>query len=37
MKDLVDDAIVFFKMVGESDALSDKGFDVLSSDKIYKY
>lgn len=27
MKDLVKDAILFFKMVGESDALSDKGFD----------
>ncbi len=27
MKDLVNDAIVFFKMVGGSDALSDKGFD----------
>ena len=27
MKDLVKDAIAFFKMVGGSDALSDKGFD----------
>ena len=27
MKDLVNDAIAFFKMVGGSDALSDKGFD----------
>ena len=27
MKDLVKDAITFFKMVGGSDALSDKGFD----------
>ena len=26
MKDLVTDAIVFFKMVGESDGLSNKGF-----------
>lgn len=27
LKDLVDDAISFFKIVGGSDALSDKGFD----------
>ena len=27
LKNLVEDAISFFKMVGESDALSDKGFD----------
>ena len=27
MKDLVNDAIAFFKMLGGSDALSDKGFD----------
>ena len=27
LKNLVEDAISFFKMVGGSDALSDKGFD----------
>lgn len=27
MKDLVNDAILFFKMVGESDGLSNKGFN----------
>lgn len=27
MKDLVNDAILFFKMVGASDELSNKGFD----------
>ena len=27
MEELVNDAILFFKMVGESDGLSNKGFD----------
>ena len=31
MKDLVKDAIAFFKMVGGSDALSDKGFEYMNS------